>query len=125
MRLAPRNWANAFFLWLSLATVLVPAIGSSGSPLRPTEGSAFSAFTSDVSLGPSKAASIEEDGAQPSAPAGGGGEAVLNERATPGFPNAGRAQSVSAMRRGFAEPPPEPPARFAAGAIGARAPPHA
>src|SRR3954468_10373649 len=53
MRLAPRHWANMLFLWLSLATVLVPAIGSSGSPLRLTEGSAFSAFTSDVSLGPS------------------------------------------------------------------------
>jgi hypothetical protein len=125
MRLAPLHWANALFLWLSLATVLVPAIGSSGSPLRLTEGSAFSAFTSDVSLGPTRAAPIEDNGAQQSAPVDGDGAIVFNARANLILPNPSEARALSALRPGFADPPPQPRARFAAGAIGARAPPYA
>jgi hypothetical protein len=123
MRLAPRNWANALFLWLSLATVLVPAIGSSGSPLRLTEGSAFSAFTSDVSLGPSRAAPIEDEGTAQTAPGGGGGSAS-HVRFALAAPALGPAPALAAPGTAF-DPPSPRPARFAAGAIGARAPPGA
>jgi hypothetical protein len=123
MRLAPRNWANALFLWLSLATVLVPAIGSSGSPLRLTEGSAFSAFTSDVSLGPSRAAPIEAPGE--GLTSGGDGDGASASIASSGEALAGpdAAQSLPVLRPDFIEPPPRHPATFAAGPIGARAPP--
>lgn len=123
MRLAPRNWANALFLWLSLAIVLVPALASSGSPLRVTEGSAFSAFTSDVSLGPSRAAPIEEDGSAQTAPGDGGSASHARAALAASLP--GRALASSAPGRAFADPPSPRPPRFAAGAIGARAPPRA
>ena len=125
MRLAPRKWAYALFLWLSLATVLVPALGSSGSPLRLTEGSAFSAFTSDVSLGPSRAAPIEEDGTAQTAPGDGDGSSVLTARATFSISASGPALAASGPGPAFAGLPSLRPARLAAGAIGARAPPTA
>jgi len=116
-----RGWAYALFLWLSLATVLVPALGSSGSPLRITEGSAFSAFTSDVSLGPSRPAPIEQDETTQSVPGDGADGAIVQAAA---------ASSLSipaifrpAPGRGFADPPAPRLARIAAGPIGARAPP--
>ena len=123
MSLAPRNWANALFLWLSLATVLVPAIGSSGSPLRLTEGSAFSAFTSDVSLGPSRAAPIEAGGDGQTSPGVGDGGSTFIASSGDALPGPSAAQSLPALRPDFIEPPPRHPATFAAGAIGARAPP--
>ena len=125
MRLAPRNWANALFLWLSLATVLVPALASSGSPLRVTEGSAFSAFTSDVSLGPSRAAPIEEDGSRQTAPGDGAGGSAFHARAAFAASLPGPALASSAAGPAFTALPSSRAARFAAGAIGARAPPRA
>jgi len=41
-------------VWLLLATILVHALLPGGSPIRRTSGSAFSAATADVSLGPSR-----------------------------------------------------------------------
>ena len=54
MTLPTRHLATALFLRLSLAVVLACAIGSFGSPARASHGSAFNAFTSDVSLGPAR-----------------------------------------------------------------------
>lgn len=42
---------NRLFLWLSLATILTHALLPLGSPLVRGSGSAFSAYTSEVSLG--------------------------------------------------------------------------
>lgn len=123
MSLAPRNWANALFLWLSLATVLVPAIGSSGSPLRLTQGSAFSAFTSDVSLGPSRAAPIEAGGDGQTSPGDRDGASAFVTKSGQALAGPDGAQSLPAPRPDFIEPPPRHPATFAAGAIGPRAPP--
>ena len=52
--LVPRRWAYTFFVWLTLATIFSNALAPSGSPLRPSSGSAFNPFTSDVSLGPNR-----------------------------------------------------------------------
>ena len=59
MILVPRNWVTVAFLWLSLATVVTPALDPVGSPLADSQGSAFNPFTSDVSLGPTRAATPE------------------------------------------------------------------
>ena len=71
MSLASHRSAFAFFLWLSLAIVLGPALDPVGSPLREVSGSAFNAFTSEVSLGPSRAALPERDRKYQAMPAGG------------------------------------------------------
>ena len=61
MTLALRKWGYFVFLWLSLGTAAVHAIVPLGSPLVARSGSAFSAFTSDLSLGPQRAAQPEKD----------------------------------------------------------------
>ena len=52
---ARRNILHLIGLWLSIAMVLGHALAPVGSPVARTKGSAFSASTSDVSLGPSRA----------------------------------------------------------------------
>jgi hypothetical protein len=61
LSLAPARSAYGFFVWLALAVVLAPALDPVGSPFREVTGSAFNAFTSDVSLGPSRAAPPERE----------------------------------------------------------------
>jgi hypothetical protein len=70
----PRNPARILFLWLSLVTMLTCALGSFGSPVRASSGSAFNAFTSDVTLGPSRAAAPTKENRQ-ATPTGGAGQA--------------------------------------------------
>lgn len=73
MTLTRRTWLNLSALWLSLAIVLGHALVPLGEPLHSRSGSAFSAFTSDVALGPERGdeavelrrASADRDG-QPS-----------------------------------------------------------
>ena len=55
LALARRTWLFTLCLWLSLATVLGHALAPIGSPLTQKSGSAFSAATWDVSLGPARA----------------------------------------------------------------------
>ena len=55
MALARRTWLFTLCLWLSLATVLGHALAPIASPLAPKSGSAFSASTWEVSLGPVRA----------------------------------------------------------------------
>jgi hypothetical protein len=62
LTLALRKWGYVVFLWLSLGTAAVHAIVPLGSPLVPRSGSAFSAFTSDLSLGPQRGAQTEKAG---------------------------------------------------------------
>jgi hypothetical protein len=66
-----RKWAFAFVWSLALAVVLAPALDPVGSPLVQTSGSAFNVFTSDVSLGPSRAAAPERDRKIQTLPTGG------------------------------------------------------
>jgi len=66
-----RRLAFAFLSWLALAVVLAPALDPVGSPLVQTSGSAFNVFTSDVSLGPSRAAAPERDRKLQTLPTGG------------------------------------------------------
>jgi hypothetical protein len=104
-------------MWLSLAVVLTCALGSFGSPARATSGSAFNAFTSDVSLGPSRASEPEKE----------------RREQRPAAGSAGQAKMVPAAARLPAPPPiiaaryfvltSDPPAPATAGALGARAPP--
>lgn len=70
MAFAPRTWLYLLCLWLSIATALGHAVVPAGSPLDRGSGSAFSAATTDVSLGPSrigyaKAKRIEASGDEP------------------------------------------------------------
>jgi hypothetical protein len=81
LSLAPHRSAFAFFLWLSLAIVLGPALDPVGSPLREVSGSAFNAFTSEVSLGPSRAAPPERDRKYQATPAGGSERVAANDGA--------------------------------------------
>lgn len=55
MAFARRTWLFTLCLWLSLAMVLGHALAPIGSPLTQKSGSAFSAATWDVSLGPVRA----------------------------------------------------------------------
>ena len=56
MSQAARPPVNRLFLWLSLAVILTHALIPLGSPLVRGPGSAFSAYTGDVSLGSRTAA---------------------------------------------------------------------
>lgn len=61
LSLASRGWAFWGSLWLALATVCALALDPfGGSPVREISGSAFSFFTSDVSLGPTRAPAPEK-----------------------------------------------------------------
>jgi hypothetical protein len=55
VRLSGRDWSHGAIVWLILATVLAFALDPFGSAARPTRGSAFSYFTTDVSLAPNRA----------------------------------------------------------------------
>ena len=114
---ASRHWLRSFALWLALAVVLTCALGSFGSPVRASNGSAFNAFTSDVSLGPSRASEPEKE----------------RKEQTPGTRSAGQAKIVLAANlpraplpagpTGYFEPPFASLAPATTGALGARAPP--
>lgn len=117
MTASPRHWIRTCFLWLSLAVVLTCALGSFGSPLRATSGSAFNAFTSDVALGPNRATAPDKERKQAiTAPGSAGGALVPAGLAAP-----------------LARPHPRLPVLFrplvqepqaaARGPVGARAPP--
>jgi hypothetical protein len=60
------------FLWMSLATVLGHAVMPLGSPLAKSSGSAFSVSTSNVSLGPTRAAAAVKAKRQQRVPPGDG-----------------------------------------------------
>ena len=49
-----RQWIRQACLWLSIATVFAHAVLPVGSPLARASGSAFSASTLEVALGPSR-----------------------------------------------------------------------
>ena len=114
---ASRHWLRSFALWLSLAVVLTCALGSFGSPVQASSGSAFNAFTSDVTLGPTRASEPAKE----------------RKEQTPGTGGAGQAKFVHAAAWLLAPPPPGPalyfdppfdqPAPAPRGALGARAPP--
>ena len=87
MSLALRRSFFFLSLWLSLAIVLAPALDPVGSPLREVSGSAFNAFTSDVSLGPARAAPPERDRKDQALPAAGSDRWYLRtEAAVPAPP---------------------------------------
>jgi hypothetical protein len=114
---ASRHWLRSFALWLSLAVVLTCALGSFGSPVQASSGSAFNAFTSDVTLGPTRASEPEKQ----------------RKAQTPGAGNAGQAKFVQAAHALVVPPPAGPAKHFnlpddrhapvKTGALGARAPP--
>ncbi len=120
--LAPRNWAHVVFLWLSLATVLAPALIPFGSPLIVRSGSAFSAFTSDVSLGPKRAAEPERDRKYQKA---GGGPDGLHAYAGAALLTPSRLWQPPRLAAGapFPAVPDRGPARLVARGFQARAPP--
>ena len=60
-------------LWLALATILTHALLLTDSPMRRTSGSAFNPFTTEVALGPKRAAMVEKP-ASVQVLAGDGGE---------------------------------------------------
>lgn len=114
---ASRHWLRSFALWLSLAVVLTCALGSFGSPVQASSGSAFNAFTSDVTLGPTRASEPEKQRKEQSPGAGNAGQAKLLRAADllAAPPPAGPALYFNLS---FARPAPVP-----TGALGARAPP--
>jgi hypothetical protein len=118
LRLIPRNWGRRVFLWLSLTVVLTCALGSFGSAVQASSGSAFNAFTSDVSLGPERASVPEKARKEQAPPAGAAGQAkalrILVSLLAPPRP------ALVGLRF---EAPPAPPVPVMAGAVGARAPP--
>jgi hypothetical protein len=115
---ASRHFARTVFLWLSLAIVLTCAVGSFGSPLRATSGSAFNAFTSDVSLGPSRAAEPDKERREQLPAPGGAGQA----KAATAFALVVTAAAPRAASLHF-DTIPAPAVLTTAGAVGARAPP--
>lgn len=114
---ATRHWLKGFALWLALAVVLTCALGSFGSPVQASTGSAFNAFTSDVTLGPSRASEPEKE----------------RKEQTPGAGGAGQAKILRAASLVVAPPPAGPalyfdlpydrPTPVTTGALGARGPP--
>lgn len=123
MGLALHRSAFAFFLWLSLAVVLAPALDPVGSPLREVSGSAFNAFTSEVSLGPSRAAPPERERKYQAMPAGGSDRAA--PRAEAPMPVRRIAIALPRLAIGAAFPllSGASPGRFSGPALPARAPP--
>jgi hypothetical protein len=67
---ARRRWMMT--LWVLLASILVHALLPAGSPLVRTTGSAFSATTAEVSLGPSRKDAMSEAAAATRSPDGPG-----------------------------------------------------
>jgi hypothetical protein len=118
LTLGSRDRVRTLFLWLSLAIVLTCAIGSFGSPVRASSGSAFNAFTSDVAIGPSRAGAPEKARRELTAPSGGDGQAKAILAALPAF-----ALPARAPVRDNPAPSLKRPDIVTAGAVGARAPP--
>lgn len=118
MTAALRHRVRTFAHWLALAIVLTCALGSFGSPVRASSGSAFNAFTSDVAIGPSRAATPEKVRQEQVPPSGGAGEAkaasALSATLIP--PSLAAAKAYAAPAATFV------PTAFA-GPVGARAPP--
>ena len=115
---APRHWVRSFALWLSLTVVLTCALGSFGSAVQASSGSAFNAFTSDVSLGPERASGPERDRKEQAPPSGADGQArapsVVTVLLVPPRPAPGPLHSLVPLL---------PAATVTVGAVGARAPP--
>ena len=113
-----RHWVRSFALWLSLAVVLTCALGSFGSAVQASSGSAFNDFTSDVSLGPSRASEPEKERREQAPPAGAAGQAkalpLLVALLAPPQPAPLLHHSVDSLT---------PPIPVTVGAVGARAPP--
>jgi hypothetical protein len=116
---APRHRVRSFALWLSLAVVLTCALGSFGSAVQASTGSAFNAFTIDVSLGPSRASEPEKERREQAPPAGAAGQ----DKALPAMLSL-LAPPQPAPVRPRPQAPLAPPVAVMAGAVGARAPPH-
>jgi hypothetical protein len=114
---ASRYCFRSFALWLSLAVVLTCAVGSFGSPVQASSGSAFNAFTSDVSLGPVRASEPEKQ----------------RKEQRPAAGSAGQANTLRAASFLLSPPPADPdlyfdrsfdqPVLVTTGPLGARAPP--
>jgi hypothetical protein len=125
LTLAPRRWAFIGLLWLALATIFAHALAPTGSPLRRSSGSAFNPFTSEVAIGPKRAAlpdkarhaeRVSNDGDR----TGGNPIVAILAWAAPGLrlrPPAGRVDMAGAESRR--------PRRAGGGAFQARAPPFA
>jgi hypothetical protein len=115
---AQRLWVRNFAQWLSLVVVLTCAVGSFGSAVQASSGSAFNAFTSDVSLGPSRASEPEKVRKDQALPAGAAGQAkalpMVIALLTPPRPAPVEPRTAA---------PSTLPAIVMAGAVGARAPP--
>ena len=118
MVLVSRDRVRTCFLWLSLAIVLTCAIGSFGSPVRASNGSAFNAFTSDVAIGPGRAGAPEKARRELTPAPGGDGQVKAILAALPAF-----ALPVRAPLSGHKDPPRTDSGIITAGAVGARAPP--
>ena len=110
-------------LWLALATVFAFALDPySGSAVHETPGSAFSFFTSDVSLGPNRAPAPEKfvrASIAPDPAIDAHHQAVLPTRATTMPAPATRAREAAIL------PGASPPTWFIGGLVNARAPPRA
>jgi hypothetical protein len=115
---ALRHWVRTFSLWLSLAVVLTCAIGSFGSPVSASTGSAFNAFTSDVTLGPSRASEPEKASKEQTPASGGTGQAGAILRASTALPAPPKPAAPVPSRL-----VPAPTPVVTTGPLGARAPP--
>jgi hypothetical protein len=120
---ALRRSAFALFLWLSLAVVLAPALDPIGSPFGGATGSAFSAFTKEVSLGPARAAAPERDRKNLALPAGGDARSGILADAAQFFPFAVFPLLRVAPESAFQALPLRRLTGIAARAFRARAPP--
>lgn len=90
MREAAGRTLNRLFLWLSLAVILTHALIPLGSPAIRAQGSAFSAYTGDVSLrgregSVARAYATQADPGEPGAGLPGGADP---NSATPSIPSA-------------------------------------
>jgi hypothetical protein len=117
--------ARGMTLWLLLLSIFAHALVPIGSPLQRTAGSAFSAFTADVSTVPTRRPLREETGARQSA--GNSGESGADSGSADAGPLPPSAPAVSARAVGAALPaaaaPPVPLPGGGAASFQARAPP--
>lgn len=118
MTTALHHRVRSFCLALALAVVLTCALGSFGSPVRASTGSAFNAFTSDVSLGPTRAGEPEKQRKVQAVAPGGAGHAGATLPLQIGLSPRLRVAAAAHFLPSFA-----PPASIVAGALGARGPP--
>lgn len=122
MTIAPRGGIWGRLAWLLLAVILAHAVAPLGSPVRAASGSAFSAFTSDVSLGPSRPAPQEKERRYQKA--SGGADNPGDQAAALAVPSTPLDQSrPPAGEAAIAGPPLLRSHRLLARSLGARAPP--